>query len=168
MTSWRSIPLLLLASAALGACATPADYPSLSIRDTERVSGSISAPEGPISLPDPPSAATLGEIDSLVAQVRDAHRNFLTAADDARSPVNSARTAQMGSPEWSVAQVAIANLESMRSSAMIALADLDRLYIDTTVQGDEAGAIETARTDVTAIVTDQDRLIASLLATLRN
>lgn len=157
--------LVLIAALLLAGCATPpeGEYPSLAIRDVERVAGTLAAPEPPP--PAPPLPATLDRLDALLDQASAAHARFLAAAPRARGTIGAAAGAAAGSENWARAQVALAGLEGARSQAMIALADLDRLYVDAAVAGESLQRISAARESVTAMVEEEDRLIASLAGT---
>jgi hypothetical protein len=65
-----------------------------------------------------------------------------------------------------VAQVAIAGLESTRSKAMIALADLDRLYVEASVEGGELTRIAATRDAAIAQVNEENATISALLGSL--
>ena len=157
--------LLLLPLVA--ACATPAEeYPSLALRDAERISGTFEpAPPTPY-VPPPTPAAVLGRLEQLAAEAASAHRAFLAEAPAARSAVAAASGAELGSESWAVASVAVAGLEGTRSRAMIALADLDRLMVDAAVEGGELARIVAVRDAVTAQVNEQNATIEQLLRSL--
>jgi hypothetical protein len=72
----------------------------------------------------------------------------------------------MGSESWAVATIAVSELEVARSEAMLALADLDTLYNDTRVRGEDPGAIGTARDTVTGLIARQDQVLGELRARL--
>ena len=160
------------ASAALGAslllagCASSGTFPSLAQRESERVSGTMQPPPRPAYTPAPTSPATLAQLDGLLASVRSSHQRFTAATPAARSAVAAARGASLGSDAWSQAQVAVAGLESTRSEAMIALADLDRLLVDAAVDGAEVARIGAARDAAAALVAEENATIASLLSGL--
>lgn len=162
------ICLVAALGCSLGACATPSEeYPSLAIRDAERVSGTLQpAPPAPY-VPPPTPPAVLDRLDQLTGEAASAHQAFLAEAPRARSAVAAARGAQVGAESWSVAQVAVAGLESARSRAMIALADLDRLYVDAAVGGEELDRIGAARDRVNSQVEEQNATIDGLLGQLR-
>ncbi len=164
MKSRISLAIGLSAISLLAACATPEGYPDLGLREAERVTGTLSVPETPPFTPAPAAPATLAQLDELVESARSAHADFLSAAGEARGPVNAARGAAIGSEEWSVAQVAVADLESLRSQAMIALADIDRIYLSAATQGGEIARIESARAEVAGLVDEENRLVEALLA----
>ncbi|HTN13667.1 MAG TPA: hypothetical protein VL094_02550 [Sphingomonadaceae bacterium] len=169
MTS-RPFALLPLAAAlALAGCATDDGvYPSLSIRDAERVSGVFDPVEAEPFVPAPQGAETLGRIGKLRADAQASHTRFLSAAEKARSPVAAARSAQPGADAWSVAQVALADLAGIRSESMISLAELDLLYVDAQTEGQELAEIESARADVDRLATEEDRLLDSLNSQVAN
>ncbi|KLE32322.1 hypothetical protein AAW01_11955 [Aurantiacibacter gangjinensis] len=163
MQANRLAPLALIAM--LGACAAPeGEYPSLAIRDVERLNGTFE----PAPPPEPPALTpeAVADIDSLLARARAAHAEFTEAVPAARTRAQRASGAARGSEAWSVAQVAIAGLESSRSEAMIALADLDRLYVAAMTDAVAVAPIDAARNEVDAQVVEQNAVIEALLANL--
>jgi hypothetical protein len=160
--------LLVLLGCSLGACATASDeYPSLAIRDAERAAGTLQPVEPVPYVPPAPPAAVLDRLDQLAADAASAHQAFLAETPQARSAVAAARGAEPGTDSWARAQVAMAGLESTRSRSMIALADLDRIYVDAAVEGLELTRIATARDRVAAQVDQQNATIDTMLGTMR-
>lgn len=151
----------------LGACAASDAYPSLAIRDVERASGTMAPaePASPVMLA--PATGVVDRVDRLAADAASAHRAFLAAAPPARSAVAAARGSGPGADAWARAQVAVAGLESTRSRAMIALADLDRIYVDAAVEGTDLARIAAARDQVAAQVGEQNAAIDAMLGDLR-
>ncbi|TIX50558.1 hypothetical protein [Alteraurantiacibacter aquimixticola] len=123
----------------------------------------MDTPPAPIFTPAPTSPATLAQLDELVGNSRAAHARFQEAAGNARAPVRAAAGSPVGSDSWARAQVQVAALESVRSEALMALAEIDSLYAEAAVSGGEVAQLEQARSDVSAMVADEDRLIAELL-----
>ncbi|WP_156842222.1 hypothetical protein [Novosphingobium aquimarinum] len=168
-----AIALLLFT---LAGCASSGDYPSLALRDAERVAGSASAApaeaEAPIVLP-PPGADTLTRIDGLLGAAREAHARFQRKQEATRRTVGSARGASIASDNWVAAQVALADLQSARSGVVTALAELDGMYVDARVAeaatvSPTAQAIGSARDTVESWVAQENAAIASLAGTLRS
>ncbi|MEL1250835.1 hypothetical protein [Aurantiacibacter gilvus] len=159
--------IYLALPALLAGCAAPqGEYPSLAVRDTERVSGTMEvAPPPPPPPAQPP--ATLERLDQLVADARASHTQFLAAAPAARTSAQAAGGAATGSDSWGRAQVAIADLEARRSNAMIALADLDRLYVNAASAAEDLTPIVAARDEIGALVDEQNSIIDSLLGELQ-
>ena len=156
---------VLVPIALLAACKTADDsYPSLAIRPAERATGTLVPVEPYVPPPTPPAVGN--RLAQLSAQVTSAHATFQQEAPKARSAVSAARGSGPGSEAWSVAQVAIAELESSRSKAMIALADLDRLYVDASVEGGELTRIAAIRDAAIAQVEEENRTINGLLGAL--
>ena len=152
--------------AALAGCATGSDeYPSLAVRDAERVAGTAEPVEAYI--PPAPSPAVLDRLDDLVAAAATAHRSFLAAAPKARQRVSAARNAPVASDSWSAAQVALAALESDRARAIVSLAELDQLYAAAAAEGLALEKIAAARDEVAEMVEVENETIAPLLAVLR-
>lgn len=165
----RSILLAAAASLLLAACAKDkGEYPSLARRPAERVSGTapvVTPTEAPLP-PVPPEVS--GNLERLVAQARAADAKFKANAPRARSLVSAASGAAVASESWSVATVALADLESQRSQAMIALADLDALYAAEGIKLGDTTAIAAARDQVIAIVSEQDDVLNGLKGQLRS
>ena len=166
------LPFILLAAcASTGATGNGGKYPSLATRPGERVSGIAE----PVAAPAPPpaTAATGSRIARLRAQAQAAHVRFGERRGSAASLSAAAQGAAVGSEAWSVAQIALASLESARSEAMIALADLDSLYVDAknaAVMTDGSGdvdAIGATRADVIGMIGEEDAILASLRGRLR-
>ena len=83
-----ALPISLL----LGACATGgANYPSLAIRDAERVTGTLQP--APPAAPEPPSAGALASVDGLVAQATSAYDSFRSKLSAAQSAARGGRGA---------------------------------------------------------------------------
>ena len=161
--------LIAALAGSLGACATTPseEYPSLAIRDAERVTGTMQPAAPAPYVPPPTPAAVVDRLDQLSGEAASANQAFLAEAPRARSAVAAARGSGPGADSWARAQVAVAGLESARSRAMIALADLDRLYVDAAVGGEELTRIGAVRDQVAAQVGEQDATIAGLLGELR-
>lgn len=163
MTRLCHLPIVAATTMALMACASDVtNYPSLARRDVERAP-SAPAPS-PSTTPDPgPDAELAARLTGLVATARAAHLRFSAARDSAERRITSGSGATPGSESWAVASIALSGLESARSDAMIALADLDALYAGARINGTGgAGAIAAARDEVSTLVGEQDRVVAAL------
>jgi hypothetical protein len=163
----RPAPTLACALAALlvaGCAADTTNYPSLAKRPAERIAGSsevVPAPPPPPP-PAPPSPELSARLAQLTAQAQEAHRSFVAQRDETARRVAAAQGSSVASENWSVAAVALAELESARSKAMIALADLDALYAAERIEGGAAAAIGAAREQVIALVGEEDAVLADL------
>jgi hypothetical protein len=152
-----------LIALALSACATDSTrYPSLAQREAERVQGTFepdtAAPA--VTPAPPPSADLIARLGQLRDQAASAHREFLSAVPGAERLAKAA--GDVASDSWASAQVALADLDSSRSNAAIALGDLDILFIDATLVADQREAIGAAREDVLRIVGEEDAVLARL------
>lgn len=148
-------PLLLFAPALLAGCASAGDarFPSLATRPGERISGTLTP--APAPTPPPATAATGSRLTRLREQALAAHREFEGKRGRAAVLASAAHGAAVASEAWSVAQVALAELEAARSQAMIALADLDALYV-----AESAAAVPTAGSgDLTAVAATREEAI---------
>lgn len=169
----RLLPIALLPFAA-GACSTASDYPSLAVRDVERVSGTAKPAADDASAPlpvlPPASAGLVSRLQGLVAVAQAADRQFQAERPSAERA--AAAAGSLGSDSWSSASVALARLEASRSQAMIALADLDTLYADARdaaplEPSPSAQAIGDARAQVSGWVEAQDAVIERLSARVK-
>lgn len=158
---------LLAAALALGACSKDKElFPSLTMRDGERVTGTFTpvAPEKVVS--PPPSTETLGKLAKLRADAADANQRFSKAAQEAQAPVAAARGAEPGTEAWELAQVALAELSARRSETAVVLADLDQIYVETRLDAGDPAEIEAAVNEVADEVSAQDKAIDALEASL--
>ncbi len=148
---------------ALPACsADTANYPSLARRPAERAaSNTPTAAPAPVSTA--PDAELPARLAALVERARDADARFVSLRDQAERAVAAGSGGAPGSEGWAVASVALASLESARSDAMIALADLDQLYAAARIASSgEWATIAAARDQVTALIGEEDRILAGL------
>lgn len=158
--------LLLTALVASACSSTPADYPSLAIRDVERVGMTMATPSAQNWTPPQLGQAKLADISKLVDQAQTAHGVFLETAQNARTTIAAAEGLSAGSNNWSVAQIALAQLQSTRSDALIALADIDRIYVAASTAGEALGQITPAQAEVERLVEQENQVISELAAKL--
>lgn len=158
----------------LSACAGSTDYPSLAIRDVERVQGSASAADGMVdTLPAlPPASADLTtRLSGLLDAARASHQRFESRRPATERAVGAA--GPVGTPGWAAAQVALTDLQTTRSGGLVALAELDEMYVDARAANPEqvspsAAAIATARDQVDAWVAGENSAIERLNARLKS
>ncbi len=152
-------PALLLA----GCASDRNEYPSLARRPAERITANFDTPSAPVEVvrPAPPAVVT-DRLGGLVGAASAADAKFTAREARARSVVGAGAGAKVGSESWATASIAIAELEAARAEAMLALADLDTLFNDTSVKGEEPQAIGAARDKVIGIIARQDRVLAEL------
>ena len=168
MLSCPHTTLVLSAVLLLGACATSSnEYPSLARRPAERLTATYDAPPAPVAvvLPAPPASVT-GRLGGLVDAAQTADAKFRAREARARTTVSAAGSAKVGSESWGTATIAVAELESARAEAMQALSDLDTLYNDTRVRGEDPGQIGAARDSVTGLISRQDQVLGELRSRL--
>lgn len=153
---------LFIALLSLAACAgSSGRYPSLAYRPAERVEGSFN-PAPSIEPPAPMAEGTLGRLGQLEALARGAHARFVARAPQARSAVAAGRGADPAENRWGAAAVALADLDAIRSEAAIALGDLDLLYADATLSYTDRDAIARTRTQVIALIAEEDHILNEL------
>jgi hypothetical protein len=157
-------PITLIAP--LASCAAATDYPSLQRRPAERMTGTAPpvAAQTPAAPPAPPGRELTARLAQLVEQARSAHQRFSGKRANAERLVAAGGGTTPGSEGWSVATVALSDLESARSQAMLALADLDQLFTTETIAGNQTkvAVIADAREQVTALVGEEDEVLARL------
>lgn len=162
--SYYLAPLFAMLALTGGCASQTGDYPSLAIRDVELTAGRMAVPE--VAPPAAPPRATLDRLAPLMAEARAAHAAFNVAAEQTTTRVRAASGAASGSESWSVAQVALADLRSRRSTAVIALADLDRLYADASSAGESTAEIAPVRSEVAELIAEEDRMLDTLVGQL--
>lgn len=165
------IAAIALLPALAGCAAAAGRYPSLAIRDVERANGRFEpAAASALAVPEvalPAGAALPERLAALGADAAAAHRAFLAAQPAAALRVDAASGAAVGTPAWASAQVALADLDSLRSQTAVFLADLDTLMVAGAVQAEDVAAIESVRQQVIGQVGDEDAVLARLRAQLR-
>ncbi|MBB4857375.1 hypothetical protein HNO88_000682 [Novosphingobium chloroacetimidivorans] len=165
--------LLLGAALLLAGCAASTDYPSLAVRPVERVQGSGAPAAGSAdAIPTlPPASADLTtRLAGLVDVARQAHGRFTARQAATERAVAAAGAAR--SDGWTAAEVALSDLQTSRSGALTALAELDQLYVDERAAHPEqvspaATAIGAARDQVESWVSSETAVISRLDARLR-
>jgi hypothetical protein len=119
-------------SLSLAGCQSAGDYPSLALRDFERVQGSaqpVAAETEAPPAPPPPSADLTTQIDALVRTARESHARFTGRTDATERAVSAGAGAASTSDRWVSAQVALAELQTLGAATLSALADLDEIYV---------------------------------------
>jgi hypothetical protein len=110
-----------------------------------------------------PLYADLGErIASHRSDAKAAHANFIAATGSTERLIRAARGSGPDSNSWAAAQIALADLDSLRSIAAIALGDLDLLYVDSSVEFARRTEIAEAREQVLVLINEEDRELARL------
>ncbi|MFM5916350.1 MAG: hypothetical protein ACKOOL_02330 [Novosphingobium sp.] len=159
-----SAPFLLMIA---GCASERGEYPSLARRPAERITADFDTPAAPVEVvrPAPPVSVT-GKLGSLVSAAQAADAKFSSREPRARTAVSAGAGAKIGSESWATATIAVAELEAARAEAMLALADLDTLFNDTSVNGEDARGIGTERDKVIGLIARQDRVLAELRSQL--
>ncbi len=163
----------LIAAAVLtlsGCETTGGSYPSLARRDAERITGSaVPVPAEPVipATPAPPGAELSVRLARLVEQAQAAHSRFNARRGPAERLIAAGGGSPVASEGWAVASVALAGLESARSEAIVALAELDALHAEERLanynaQSGDGIAIAASRDQVLALVGEEDRVLTAL------
>lgn len=165
---------VVTSSLVLGGCASSGGhYPSLAIRAAERPSGSA-LPAEPLPPPPAPPLATgtAQRIEQAIEQARKAHASFVAGTAGATRAVSAARGASAPADSWIAAQLALADLQSLRSQAVIAQADLDLMFAQERLAEPDritptAQALTDARERIDAWVDQQNQVLARLAGQMR-
>ena len=159
----------LALTSTLSACASMSDrYPSLAIRDAERIHAAAEAAEpAPPPPPIQPSAELTRQLGQLRAEASRAHQAFLDAAPRTRSLVNAARGSSTASDAWISAQVSLSQLEITRRQTMTAMADLDKLLMQTELSGGATDAVAATQEQVGRMLDDENATMRQLAGSLR-
>jgi hypothetical protein len=158
-----AILIVLPAFGLLTACAGDTGrYPSLAIRDAERVQGqytpaSSDTPAAPIQ---PVAAST--DIAALVAQAEASHQRFTQAEAGARELVAGARGLTIESNERQLALIALSDLSSLRSDTAVNLGSLDLLAAQASTTFAPTEELAAARALVLDLVTAEDAALDAL------
>ena len=164
MKAPATLAIMVISAPLIVGCAqSSADYPSLAIRDFERVQGSFDAPDAqPVIAPAPLPEEKSARIAALRDQLGAAHSRFMAEAPSARSAVRAAAGTTVGDDRWGTAQVALASLDSQRSQAAEVLADFDLLFADTTLAFEQREDVGKARNEAEARLREEDAILAEL------
>ncbi len=164
----RTLPTLLLAATAslsLAACATAQDSgaPSLAKRSVEG-RFDVAPPAVVVAPPGPLPADLNGRLARWDTDAAAAQQAFAAERNVTASLVSAAAGAPVASERWVVAQQAISRLIAARAPLTAALADIDRLYLDRSVDDaiDGLPEIYALRDRLAEMVSMQDALIAAL------
>jgi len=151
------IPVFLL-----GACTSaPGDYPSLARRPIEQLNTPLPPATAP-SAPVPLDPAMVRQLDSLLERIRAADARFQAKAPQVRRSVLAASDAARGTEAWSAAMIALTDLDTARSDAMVALAEIDAIYAANRITGAAAVEAQAARAAGNRLIAVQDQVMADL------
>ncbi len=161
------IGAVLAGALMLSACVGSGEqYPSLAVRDAERVSGAFNPAIGTRSAPvtDP---ALLAGLPAIEARAQTAYDEFVAAVPGAQRALSAAQGASASSNAWAAAQISLADLDSQRSQTAIALADIDLIYAEASIELAMAFEIAELRAKIDAQVSAQDQILDQLRQMIR-
>lgn len=157
----RTLLFAGLGTALMAGCASPeGKYPSLAIRDAERVSGAFTP--APPAQPEPTPLADRERIGDALERARDSHEKFLARQPGVGTLARSASGRGPESDRRAEALVALADLTVLRSETTIALADLDQLEVESATQFGATSDVRKAQEYVARLVSEQDAALESL------
>lgn len=151
------------------ACAGSADrYPSLSLRDFERIGGQFPGRDSPPARiePDPLPVTAVAELETALSDAQARHGRFLAQARQARGVVAAAAGSSSDEKRWTLAMVEMAALDSQHAATTGLLADLDALYADATLEFHQRQRIVAAQASVGEMVRTERAALDELVALL--
>lgn len=124
----------------------------------------MTAPPPVVTPPGPLPADLAGRLARWRADAAAADAAFRAAQGETETAVAAARGAAVGSERWVVGQQALSRLIAARAGLTGALAELDRLYIDRSVDEaiDGLPDIYALRGEMIDLLTQQDAVIERL------
>lgn len=159
--------ILLCSAMLLVGCVGSGDkYPSLAVRDAERVTGAFNpAPTEaePIQI-DP---ALLAGLPAIEARAQRSYDAFLAAVPRVEAAVQAARGRSQTSNQWAAAQVSLSDLDAQRSQTAIALADVDQIYAEASSDLAMAPEIAELRAKIATQISSEDQILAELRRMIR-
>lgn len=159
----------LALSLSLSACAAAQDTgaPSLAKRPIEG-RFDVAPPPVVVAPPGPLPTDLAGRLARWESDAAGAQQAFAAERDSTASLVAAAAGAPVASERWVVAQQAISRLGATRTSLTGALADIDRLYLDRSVDEaiDGLPDIYALRDRLADMVSTQDAVLEALNAQL--
>ena len=150
----------------LTGCAADTDrYPSLAIRDFERVQGTFEvADQEEFDPPAPASANKLAEAVDLLSRAKLEHQSFVAFLPEVEQLLVAANGLGPEDNAWAEGQMAFAQLNTTRSRLAIILSDLDLMFADTSLSYQELDEIEAARESVRVLVAEEDEILTALIS----
>ncbi|ALC13612.1 hypothetical protein [Sphingopyxis sp. 113P3] len=163
------LPAAIAASLSLSACATAQESqaPSLAKRPVEG-RFDVAPPAVVVAPPGPLPNDLAGRLARWESDAVEAQRAFAAERGVAAPLVSAAAGSGVSSEAWVVAQQAVSRLIAARAPLTGALAEIDRLYIDRSVEEaiDGLPDIYALRERLTDMVSAQDAVIEALEAQL--
>ncbi|BDI60676.1 hypothetical protein [Qipengyuania nanhaisediminis] len=149
---------------ALSACAGSSDkYPSLAIRDAERMAGL----ERPVAPPSPVAAVVAEEaIEAEVSEALGLHQRFTALQPDVSRLVSAANGLGIESNAYARAAAALGELSALRGRTLSVLGGIDRYEAEAATTFAPTAAIESAQARIAGLLREQDAAIDSLSAIL--
>ena len=155
----------LAASLSLSGCAAAqgGGGPSLAKRPVEE-RFDVAPPAVVVAPPGPLPADLAGRLARWQSDAAGAQQAFAAARDSTAALVSAAAGAPIAGERWVVAQQAISRLVATRAPLTAALADIDRLYLERSIdeQVDGLPDIYALRDQLADLVSTQDAIIEAL------
>lgn len=148
-----------------GCAAADGRYPSLAVRDAERVQATIDP--APSDQPVVFAVSNLEALDAPFKRAGDAHARFTAMQPEVRALVAASRGLGPENDRRARALVGFAALTSLRSQTALALSELDLLEVNAATGFENARAIRDFQNAVLTMITQQDAALDSLNEALK-
>ncbi|MGY6552592.1 MAG: hypothetical protein ACXIT4_11995 [Erythrobacter sp.] len=143
-------------------------YPSLALRDFETrpfgPAATSSEPAADAAVTAPPAVIDRAGIMAILAAAQDSSARFAAQQPAAQRMVANARGRSVESDAQARAIVALADLSSLRSRTLVQLGELDMLIAASANMFAPTADIEAARSDVLAMIEQQNAVMTALWA----
>lgn len=136
-------------------------YPSLAIRDVERVQGQYTPVQPSTPEPIRPIASS-ADIAALLSQARDSHRAFVGAQPQVLRQIQATAGMTEDSKARQAALIAFADLTSLANDTAIPVADLDRFRAEAATTFAPTEAIDAARAEILLLIDEQNKVLDAL------
>ena len=150
-----------LAGLILSACAaSDGRYPSLAVRDAERVQGTFEP--APPSLPAAGNPVDNRQLSAPLTRAKEAHALFTARQDEVSALVTASRGLGPEDDRRAQALVGLADLTSLRGQTAVALSDLDQLEAEAATGFARTEDIREVQASILELIAQQDVTLDSL------
>lgn len=159
--SQQYLGLAVLVSLSLTGCASAdARYPSLAVRDAERVQGTLEPASS-----EEPSVIGISNLDALTAphdRAREAHARFTAMESEVRNLIAASSGLGPEDDRRARALAGFAQLTTLRAQTALALSDLDLLEVKAATGFKRTREIRDFQSSIIEMIEQQDAALDSL------
>lgn len=160
-----AISLGLALNAALAGCAgADGRYPSLAVRDAERVQGTLTPTNDEPEISS--QAPQIEAIEAIIGQAQSAHASFSAQKGEVSALVMSARGFSIEDDRHARALTGLAQLTSLRGQTALALSQLDLMEAKAATGFKRTQDIRALQNAILRMIAEQDATLETLSETL--